>query len=794
MRYFTNYIFSALIILTSATYALAQDGLSEKVLSLEKFEQENYRELIFIQTDKRAYFTGERIHFKIFCLEKTTSMPSELSKIAYLEVLDKDNNQILQAKIELNEGTGYGEVFIPTNINSGNFVLRGYTRWMRNDGPETFYHSMITVINPFKKLGLKPLDDENEVSISFYPESGTPINGLKTIVVFDCKNANGHPVDVNGTLIANDSIIIKEFKPDMNGFGSFEFTPDIFNKYHVNLMHSDSTVTTHDFPPTVGKGLALQVESNSTDYMINLFCNDQTFIDPAESLYYIVQQKGRIVAKNNVKLLKGKASFSIDKSIINDGIATISLFDEEGKLLHRRDIFKYSNKINNSLNVNKSEFAARENATLDLSDLTDTNEPIDLSISVANYHKNFAGHIINLTDYLLLENSLQGFVYGLETFFQETETTKSINNLLIAFPNKSVVMEDSIPEVKKYIPEYRGALITGKIINKETKEPATGIYAFISIPGKNVQFDASKSRRYGQIIFEMKDFYGENEIIVQTDYTKDTIYSIEIDNPFSDEFIEIKLPEINIDEHLQKWIEHQSYNMQINNAYAKYSPKLPILNKVDSSAFYNEPDSRYYLDDYTRFIVMEEVMREYVYGVNLRKNQNGFHFMTLDLDRNDIFSENPLMLLDGVPVFDADEIIAFDPLKVEKIETVKRRFHMGYLDCHGIVSCTTYDGDLAGFSLNKKALVMEFEGIQSLKQYYSPKYASAAEKRSTTPDFRNTLYWNPSIKMDSESNHLVDFYTSDDANNYEIRINGISKDGQPYSISGFIKVLSAANN
>ena len=89
---------------------------------------------------------------------------------------------------------------------------------------------------------------------------------------------------------------------------------------------------------------------------------------------------------------------------------------------------------------------------------------------------------------------------------------------------------------------------------------------------------------------------------------------------------------------------------------------------------------------------------------------------------------------------------------------------------------------------------MEFEGIQPLKQYFYPKYASAAEKRSTTPDFRNTLYWNPSIMLDSESNHLVDFYTSDDANDYEIRINGISKDGQPYSKSGFIKVLPSANN
>jgi len=36
---------------------------------------------------------------------------SDVSKVAYLEILDKDNDAVLQTKIELKEGMGDGSLF-----------------------------------------------------------------------------------------------------------------------------------------------------------------------------------------------------------------------------------------------------------------------------------------------------------------------------------------------------------------------------------------------------------------------------------------------------------------------------------------------------------------------------------------------------------------------------------------------------------------------------------------------------------------------------------------------------------
>ena len=119
-----------------------------------------------------------------------------------MEILDENNTAHAQGKIDLIDGSGFGELYIPTNLNSGNFVLRGYTRWMRNFGPQVYYHTSIPIINPFKKLGLPPMASRKEITVAFYPESGILINDVETDVAYAFKDKNGYPAHLSGWLMA----------------------------------------------------------------------------------------------------------------------------------------------------------------------------------------------------------------------------------------------------------------------------------------------------------------------------------------------------------------------------------------------------------------------------------------------------------------------------------------------------------------------------------------------------------------------------------------------------------------
>ncbi|MCG8309313.1 MAG: hypothetical protein MI975_18105 [Cytophagales bacterium] len=785
------------IALSNGANAAIKDTIRDPLRDFRNYHKTNYQELIYIHFDKPYYLAGERIKFKVYCLEKFSSTPSKLSRVAYVELIDEDKTSHLKAKINLENGTGYGDLFIPTNLISNNYIIRGYTRWMRNYGPESYFHSMITVINPFKRPELPPIPKHDEVIVKFTSEGGPLINNHTTKIVCEIKDVNGDPVPARGRLMANDSILVVKFESTLQSPGSFEITPEITQKYHIELTHPDNTITNHDFLPIVRRGLSMKVREDDHRYSVEIFCNDISIVGKTEELFAMIYQKGRVIKSDIFSLSKEWHAIELEKADLEDGIFTAVLFKINGEFLLERKVFKYSKKaFPIAPNIDKPEYNQREKIVLDLSAVASlfSDNRANISLSIGAFHPNYDNYL-HLNEYLLIKNSLNEVIYNLGNHFRNpvSEASKSINDLLIVHARSDREIWSDNRE-KEHIAECRAPLVTGSVRNKITGEPAGNVMTYLSVPGKRLQFYPTRSKSDGSFIFELKDFYRSNEIIVQNNYTKDTMYTIDLDSPFSREYLDIDLPALKIDEEMKDWIVQQSENMQIELAYLKYKPKLPSLSQIDSASFFYEPDSRYFLDDYTRFIVMEEVMREYVTGVYVRKNSKGFQFMTLDQDRNILFEENPLMLLDAVPVFDANEILALDPLKVEKIETIKSRFHYGFLDCRGIVSYTTYKGDLGGYMLNKNALVFPYDGMQPRKQYQYPEYPTASDSESKIPDFRNTLYWVPELILSDQKSSIVEFYCSDYASEYEIRIEGIDRYGKSISARGMLKVKEKSDN
>ena len=46
------------------------------------------------------------------------------------------------------------------------------------------------------------------------------------------------------------------------------------------------------------------------------------------------------------------------------------------------------------------------------------------------------------------------------------------------------------------------------------------------------------------------------------------------------------------------------------------------------------------------------------------------------------------------------------------------------------------------------------------------------------PDYRTTLYWNPTVKLDDTGQATIEFYTSDAPADYDISIEGVTQTGE----------------
>jgi hypothetical protein len=214
------------------------------------------------------------------------------------------------------------------------------------------------------------------------------------------------------------------------------------------------------------------------------------------------------------------------------------------------------------------------------------------------------------------------------------------------------------------------------------------VSTYLASPDQYPKLFSSVSDSSGNVRFEVKKLYDIREIIVQANPRGDTTNRVELISPYSDKYSARRWAEVSQNQQHTEQLLTRSINMQTFNAFMTRTIVRPAPTGVDSLAFFGKPTNKYFLDAYTRFPTMEEVMREYVSTVFVRNRQGKFHFYLIDQvnPTASAFTDDPMILLDGIPVFNTDKIIAFDPLKVKKLEVVNSLYYLGNVSFSGIVS------------------------------------------------------------------------------------------------------------
>ena len=274
-------------------------------------------------------------------------------------------------------------------------------------------------------------------------------------------------------------------------------------------------------------------------------------------------------------------------------------------------------------------------------------------------------------------------------------------------------------------------------------------------------------------------------------------FKVELESAFFPRRAQSIAAGLNVDETMRSFIEGYSIHTQINTAYLEYSEIQGNESTEDPRRlpFYGEAELQYLLDEYTRFPSMDEIFVEYIKDAQVRKEDGvpklyvNYHYANLYSQANFKDLGNPAMVMvDGIPVKDLDFVFSLDPLKVEKIEIVTRRFVAGKMRFAGIVNFTTYSGDFAGQELPQYVVRELYHGLQRAKEFGVLEYNLQQERPPRIPDYRKVLLWEPNASIDSEKGLLMDFFTSDDQGEYRIEVNGISESGVPLHSSSEFRV------
>ena len=763
----------------------------------EKYRQQVLEEKIYVHTDKDFYLAGEILWFKLYNVDAGLHKPLDISKVAYVEILDKDYKPLIQSKTGLQKGSGKGSFVLPPDLSSGNYIFRAYTNWMKNFDPDFYFEKTIIIVNTLKTEPLNTSKSfSNNYDIQFFPEGGNLVNGIESTLGFRTVDQYGRGSDVNGIIVDQDNDTILNFSSEKFGVGSFQFLPENGKHYRAVITLADGSSLSKELPGAFEQGYVLHlVKTGNGKIQVTIQTNGDL---NSQNVYLFVHSKQQIVEARSAVINNNKVELSIDETQLGDGISHFTLFNNVRQPVCERLYFKRPAKLL-SINAaaNQHQYESRKKVTIDINTKDEKGGAQKADMSIAVYRLDSLGNSEeNIFSYLWLSSDLKGKVESADYYFTHTgpDGDRALDNLMLTHGWRrfkwEAILQDKTPQFL-FIPEYEGHIVSGIVRNKETGRPAKGILSYLSIPGLQFKFYAAQSNDSGSVLFYTKDFYGPQEMFAQAG-GRERNFIIDVKSPFSESYSS-KIPSpFSLSEVSGQQLLSNGVNMQVRNIYAGEKMNKVSFPLTDTSSFYSIATNTYLLDNYVRFPTMEEVLREYVREIAVMKQNNN---LVLEAGRRDaagiVYRYEPLVMLDGVPLFDdPNKIFGYDPLKVKELQIVNRKYFLGPATFEGIINFRTYTGRPEGLLIDQNATVLDYEGLQLHMEFYSPVYETQNQLNSRLPDYRNLLYWSPEVKTNSSGATQLNFYTSDQPGKYLVTIQGLSADGRAGSTSFTMEVVN----
>ncbi|WP_111668925.1 carboxypeptidase regulatory-like domain-containing protein [Algoriphagus litoralis] len=119
----------------------------KRAMAVKELENtpEALQERVFLHTDRDVYLMGENMFFKAYVLYGDPVLMDESSKILHVEVLDTTGYSILHHIFPIENGLAKGQVPLTPELSGTNFIVKAYTLWGANYGPEFEFYKPFQV-------------------------------------------------------------------------------------------------------------------------------------------------------------------------------------------------------------------------------------------------------------------------------------------------------------------------------------------------------------------------------------------------------------------------------------------------------------------------------------------------------------------------------------------------------------------------------------------------------------------------------------------------------------------------
>jgi hypothetical protein len=776
------------------------------------------QEKIYLHLDKPSYWVGDTIWFKVYALDAYTHRSDTISSTLFVDIIRTDSSQIIEHQLLKNSNEPIHSSFILSEtFRVGVYEIRAYTNWMRNFPEELFFRKEIKILKGNQGRAALDGSARDEIAdLQFFPEGGNLVYGLPCRVAFKAINRFGKGVNFKANVISNQNELVADIQSEHLGMGSFSFTPMSGQRYFVKAGKEQKIFYLPEPDP---KGYSFFIDNLSDEEFIHVKANCGQCQDKP---ILFCQQRGTLICSLQSEKEGDSFSWDIKRSeITNEGIVQLTLFNGSGLPQCERLIYSPAqNQLRVFMMPEKKLYGQREKVNLFVRVEDHDGHPVqgNFSLSVTDgsqvtpeeYGMNISNYLHLTSDiFSLTQSELKGTIEQPGYYFDRAnkDAAAQLDILLMTQGWRRFIWSDvlSSPQRGAIYPIEKGISISGTALPSNGKAFAKPIN--ISLLSYNAQgmpnYFTTKTGGEGKFQFTGIDATSESRFFLQgpkNNGGKDVKFIL--DPP---DLPAIRRNAISI-------FYDQASTLQPDTTVSIKNTRFLKEVIVKDSKIKNEPKK-----DPRR--VMYEGLNTYVYKVD-QKSCNYYSSVLSMLkgrvpsisigtkantkDITSYSSENytvtlreqrsfngtltkVIYLVDGAMVTQGS-LDAVRPCDIESVEIITGAVSM--LNAHAVISVLSKTGggtakDEEGNSYENGVYI---KGYHVTREFYSPKYMVTDNMSSQKQDSRSTLYWNPKIKTDDFGRAKVVFWNSDQKTKVNVRLEGISNQGQPVFATTFYSV------
>lgn len=140
-------------------------SLAHLFISAQGYKSSSQNDRVILCSDRNIYIAGEIVRFAVH----VSNEAGLTSNVVYIELISPEGQRIVSGKYSIENQAASGSFAIPSDVTTGYYYLKAYTKWMRNFSVTEYFFSSVKIINPYRQEVqnnslLKTIDDSEKAS------------------------------------------------------------------------------------------------------------------------------------------------------------------------------------------------------------------------------------------------------------------------------------------------------------------------------------------------------------------------------------------------------------------------------------------------------------------------------------------------------------------------------------------------------------------------------------------------------------------------------------------------------